>query len=259
MSDYESKPYDGQHPLLDPQGDDWRTGVLERAVSYGNYAGPSNRAWRDGVDPATTTDPKYAPIDGIDAAAKTHDLGYSRDLPKGTDEWGWDGINAVSKDDHKLDSDVRTEMGQNGSKYSPGAQQFAQATEGFFGGRANAVDGMNFVEQKAGEVGNGVSGFVDGAKSWSSMGEAENGIGQGLSQAGNWAAKTGSQVAHGVGTMVDEQKGLNGVGIGAEVIGAGSAAVTGAGHLAHEAWDGAKSVGNQVESGASHLWNWLTD
>src|SRR5689334_4520186 len=101
MPEYQATPYDGHHPLLD-DGSDWRSGndprsIAERFVSYGNFAGPGNHLWNERGDSSLAGDPKYAPIDGIDRAAETHDHGYGAHLGSGN-AFGWDDMHAVRED-----------------------------------------------------------------------------------------------------------------------------------------------------------------
>lgn len=273
-SDFESTPYDGHHPLLDP-GNDWRGGngiadIGKRIVSYGNFAGPDNRFGSDPADQAhikaeqaknphydpyldqkLMSEPHNQPIDGIDAAAREHDHGYFLHQ-KGANMFGWEGMRNVREDDRQLAARTQAEMDQNGSKYSAGAQAYSQGLRGYFGGRVKAMDAVDWVGNKAGEVGHGISDFVHGAKDWHSAGDAARGVGTGISNAFNWTKNT---VGEGVSGLVRNGMEVAKLGpIGWAGAGLGALNVAGAGllHAGGKAWDGAKSLGSSIAGGVSH-------
>jgi hypothetical protein len=255
MSSFASKPFDGQHPIAEP-GDDWRggTGLVDdakRLVSYGNWAGPGNRlveenkdyvAQQHQLDPhynecrdgRLADDPRYKPIDGIDAAAKQHDTGYEH--LRGQNMFTWQGMNNVREDDRRLVDDVHGEVDKNGAKYSDGAKSYASGLQGFFGSRVMGQDAVDWAGKKAGEAAAGVSGFVDGAKGWSSVGAAASGVGQGIKGAGTWLANSASEAWHGVENAGTKIAALGAPGIAGSALGFGNVAVAGAGHLAAEAY-----------------------
>lgn len=269
-NDFNSTPYDGNHPVIDP-GNDWRSGngpldVLQRMVSYGNWAGPDNRmevenreeiARRRQADPSYDpyTDPaymqRYAPTDPTDAAAQRHDHSYFTDLRPGDNMFGWDGLHDTRNADRALVRDVQAEMAANGGRYSETAQTAAQGLRGFFGARVMGQDAADWAGGRAGEAQSGIANFVQGAGNWSSLDEAGQGITQGLTGAGSWLADTGTSAWNGVQSAYQQNSDLG--TFGTLCVGAGLANVAGAGavHLAGEAWDGAQSAG-------SNLYNWVT-
>ena len=272
-NDFESTPYDGHHPFLDP-GNDWRGGngiggIAQRLVSYGNWAGPNNRMTLENReyidqqraadpgyspyhDPKLMNDPRYQAIDGIDRAATRHDEGYY-DRLGGKNMFGWEGMRNVQEVDRQLMVDAQNEMDQNGSQYSRGAQVYSQGMRGFFGGRAMGLDAVDFASEKAGEAGRGISNFVDGARNWHSLGDAASGIGQGLRGAGSWLANTGSEAWNGVKNAGSQIASWGPAGIAGAIGGLGNIAVAGGMHLAGQAWDGAKSLGGSVLDGARSM------
>lgn len=278
MAAFESKPYDGRHPLEDP-GNDWRgaagvPGVIERLVSYGNWAGPGNRAvtenrayveqkrkadpsYDECSDPALLSNPEYLPIDGIDAAAKKHDSGYSHHLGA-NNMFGWEGMRNVREDDRALVANTHAEMEDHGGNYSEGARKYSEGLQGFFGSRVMGMDAIDWMGDKAGEAWQGVGSFVDGAKGWGSLGEAGQGFGHGILGAGRWMADTAGEAWNGVSHAASTVGGLGWPGMLGAVGGFGDAAVAGIGHVAGKAWDGIKSVGHGIAGGASHVYNWMT-
>jgi hypothetical protein len=279
MSDFESTPYDGHHPTDDP-GNDWRGasgpfGMIERLVSYGNWAGPGNRAlvengdyiaeqrranpqYDEVSDPRLAGDPRYQPIDGIDAAAKTHDSGYSHHL--GTaNMFGWEGMRNVREDDRRLVADTQREMDENGSRYSDDAVSYSEGLRGFFGSRVMGMDAIDWAENKAGGAWDGISGFGDQARGWGSLEEAGQGIGEGVLGAGDWLGDTAGEGWQGVADAGSTIADLGVPGAIGALAGFGDTAIAGLGHVGGAAWDGVGSIGSGIAGGASQLYGWLTD
>jgi hypothetical protein len=244
-------------------------------VSYGNWAGPGNRAvtenqdyvnqqralnpaYDEASDPKLMNDPRYAPIDGMDAAAKRHDGGYSHDLGSSS-MFGWEGMRNVREDDRRLVADTQAEMDTNGDKYSDSAKTYSEGLRGFFGSRVMGQDAADWAGAKAGEAGQGIGSFVEGAKSWSSLDEAGGGIAHGLEGAGSWLAGTGEQAWTGVSGAANTIEGLGVPGALGAVGGFGDVAAAGVGEVAGDAWTGAKSAGTSVAEGAQSVFGWLTD
>lgn len=285
--EYRSTPYDGHHAASNPNGNDWRSGggiggFFDRFTSYGNFSGPGNRIdveqgdyvrrqqaadpnYSKFHDPKLQADPRYQPIDGIDAAAMRHDESYSNNLG-GANMFGWQGLRNTHDADRQLVRDVNDEMNRNGSLYSEDATQYSQGMRGYFGGRVMGVDAVDWMGNKAGEVGNGVSNFVGDLGNAGSIGEAAGVIGNGAMSAGRWLGNTAGQAWDGISNaastawdmgwpgMVGTAGGLlNVAGAGALELGsrAGSAIADGAGAL----WDGATNLagraGSAISSGAS--------
>jgi hypothetical protein len=278
MPDFESRPYDGRHPLENP-GNDWRgssgiPGIIERLVSYGNWAGPGNRAlvenrdritaekradprYDEATDPAITANPRYLPIDGIDAAAKKHDSGYSHDLGN-TSMFGWQGIRNVREDDRALVAATEAEMTQNGDKYSDGAKSYSEGLRGFFGSRVMGMDAIDWAGNKAGEAWQGLSQFGDEMGQWGSLGDAGRGIGSGIAGAGEFLLGTGVEAWQGASKAASTIGGLGWPGALGALGGFGDVAVAGAGHVADGAWGGIQSIGSGIGHEASRLYGWLT-
>ena len=275
--DFESTPHDGSHPWTDP-GNDWRSGngigdKLKRFVSYGNWAGPGNRmdtenadyieqqraanpAYDPYHDPTLMNDPRYRAIDGVDAAARSHDHGYGQHLSGDgglLEMFTWDGMRRVREDDRELTRATQQEMDVNGAAYSPEATRYTQGLRGFFGTRAMGMDAADWAGGKAGEAGQGISNFVQGARDWNSMGDAARGIGQGISNAGSWAANTAGEAWQGVkgyGQYIGSLGWPGAVGAAGGLLNLGVAgAAKGAGML----WDGAKGAASSVWNGARDL------
>jgi len=241
-------PYDGHHPLID-DGSDWRSGnslmdIAERFVSYGNYAGPGDRAPAD-------------PIDGVDAAAQRHDDAYTRDLGD-AGYFSWQGMKNVHADDARLVADVGSEMGGNGAKYAPSAVEYSEGLRGFFGGRAAGMDAVEWAGAKVGEAEQGLAGLAGEAESWRSLSDAGHGIAAEVAGAGRWLGETTGQAWHGAAGAGEGFGSLGLPGVAGAAIGLGNVAAAGAGHVASEASGGARSLGESVASGAAHVWSWLT-
>ena len=271
-SAFRSEPYNGVHPLL-RSADDWRdtpglAGIVERSSSYGNWGGPGNRvatenqpyiaqqraqnpAYDEATDPRFVNDPRYAPIDGMDAAAERHDSGYNHDL-RGENMFGWQGMRNVHEDDRRLVAATQAEMDQNGDKYSDDAISYSEGLRGFFGARVMGMDAVDWMGAKAHRAGEGVSDFVDQARGWESLGDAGRGLWQGAKGAGHFLADTGAEAWHGIGAAAGTLGSLGPTGMIRALAGFGDVAISGAGHLAGRAWDGAKSIG-------SSLFGWLSD
>jgi hypothetical protein len=272
-NDFESTPYDGHHSPTSP-GNDWRNkggigGFFDRFVSYGNWAGPGNRMDTENADyiarqhaqnpnydkyndPTLMNNPRYQPIDGIDAGARTHDHGYSQHLG-GANMFGWQGMHNVRDDDRRLVADVQAEMDANGGKYSPGAQMYSKGLRGFFGGRVMGQDAVDWAGNKAHEAGAGISNFVHGAQNWHSLGDAGRGIAQGISGAGSWLANTGREAIGGISSAARTAAQLGPVGMLSTGLGLANVAGAGVANLVGKAWNGASSVGHNIASGASNL------
>jgi hypothetical protein len=134
--------------------------AAERFVSYGHWAGPGNKfdesIQRKCADPSydPATDPecgRHTAVDGLDAAAREHDLAYYRDnCVKGKDKvsmFSLEGILNTADADRKLQQAAAKEMadpslGQDGKpvEYSDSTRLYADGMQGFFGGRADGVD-----------------------------------------------------------------------------------------------------------------------
>lgn len=288
--EFKSTPYDGGHSTLNP-GNDWRTGAIERFTGYGNWAGPGNRMDHDpafaqrmkdrgpGYDPYEDKElmarPEYKAIDGMDAAAQTHDHGYFKHLDEAHNSmFGWDGMHQVRNDDRDLSRATQNEMDTNGGKYSTGAQAYSQALRGFFGGRAAMQDGIDWAGNKAGEASTGLADFGQGLRNSTGVGDAASKLGHGVMDAGRWGLNTLGQGAAGVGSealrvaklgpvgMLGEGlAGLNVAGAGAVHLGSmavdglkpiGQSLANGAARVGGQVWDGAKSLGNQAVAGVSN-------
>lgn len=271
--DFESTPYDGHHSYSNP-GNDWRSGDgigggLSRLVSYGNWAGPNNRMVienSDYIDQQRQADPSYDPyhdaslmnnpryqaIDGLDAAAQRHDHGYFQSL-NGENMFGWQGIRNTREADRQLVADTQAEMDANGDQYSPDARRYSEGLRGYFGGRVMGMDAADWAGGKMGEAGQGVSNFIDGARNWNSLGDAGRGILQGAQGAGSWLMNTGREAWGGVRNAFNTARELGPIGALGMVGGLGNVAVSGGIHAAGQAWQGAKSIGRNIASGASNL------
>jgi hypothetical protein len=278
MPAFESTAYDGQHSWA--AGNDWRTGSglvdsINRVCSYGNYAGAGNRIleenkdyvaqqrqldpnYNENRDPRFMNDPHYAPIDGLDAAAKKHDSGYPDHLGQNS-MFSWDGMQRVREDDRQLVTDVGAEMAQNGSKYSAGAQRFAAGTQGFFGGRVLAQDAVDWVGSKADQVGAGVAGFAAEASHWGSVGEAAHGIGTGAASAASWLTRTGHEAADGTAAAASQIGALGAPGMAMAALGVGNVAFAGMGHLASEAASGVAGAGKRLASSTADVFRHFAD
>lgn len=270
-SDFESTPYDGHHSYTDP-GNDFRSGDgvtdgLQRLVSYGNWAGPNNRmvienkgyideqrASNPNYDPyldgSLMNNPRYAPIDGMDAAAQRHDHGYYQSLG-GESMFGWQGMRNVREADRQLVADTQAEMDTNGDRYSDGARTYSEGLRGFFGGRVMGMDAADWAGGKASEAGQGISNFVQGAGNWHSLGDAGRGIAQGAMGAGRWLANTGREAIGGIGNAINTARELGPVGTLGMIGGMGNVALAGA-------WEGAKSVGRGIGNVASSAGNMIS-
>ncbi len=282
--DFASKPYDASHSYDDPNNQDWRSGggildSVERAVSYGNYAGPGNRIltenpdyvaqqraadpnYDETKDPKFADDPRYAPVDGIDAAAQKHDGAYD-EANKGNNMFSWDGMRDFHAADETLVSDVNKEMAQNGGKYSDSATQYADGLQGFFGARDSALDAVDWAGNKASDAESGIGNFVDSAKSWSSVGDAESGIASGVQSAGSWLGDTAQQAWSGVSNFGDTIGKLGTTGEEGAALGLLDVGVAGAAHVASQAASGVvddvSAVGSGIASGAASLFHSVED
>ena len=246
-------PYDGKHSTSDPTGSDWRTAGWERLVSYGNFAGPGNR--NDAQHSAGgRTD--YKPIDGMDAAAERHDHGY--EALDGHGMFSWEGISRVAGADRRLADETDAEMKANGSRYSDSAQDYSKAMRGIFGGRASAVEGVNWAGSKANEAGQGISNFANSARNWNSVGDAGRGIANGATSGAQWVGNTASQAWNGVSGAANYYGSLGPLGVAGAAFGGGEALLAGGAHLAGQAGRGiangatslAQSAGGAIASGA---------
>jgi hypothetical protein len=246
---FESKPYDGRHRgTLDP-GNDWRNGtglggLLDRTVSYGNYAGVGNRNQSEGG--------YHPPIDGIDAAAERHDAAYNARADAGNPFTSWEGLRAVAPDDRQLVADVNAEMAANGDRYSEDAEGYSRGMRGFFGGRAMGVGAIDWLGDKGAELGAGLGSFLDSARGWDDLGDAGGGLIDGIGRAGSWLQETGGEAWEGVAGAADQTAALGPRGAWNTLAGLGNVAAVGAGHLAGRAWDG-------VKDGAASLFGWLAE
>lgn len=270
--DFESTPYDGHHSMTNP-GDDWRSGsgvggMLGRLVSYGNWAGPGNRMVTENADyiaqqraenptydpyhdASLMSNPRYAAIDGIDAAAQRHDHGYSQSL-NGANMFGWDGIRNTREADRQLVADTQAEMDTNGSRYSSGAQTYSEGLRGYFGGRVMGMDAVDWAGGKAHEAGQGISNFIHGAGDWHSLGDAGRGIANGARGAAGWLANTGREAWNGIRGVGQQMHDLGPVGALGMVGGLGNVAVAGGIHMAQQAWNGVSRAGSTVANGVSN-------
>ncbi|MBL9007466.1 MAG: hypothetical protein JNJ46_24630 [Myxococcales bacterium] len=272
-NDFESTPYDGHHSYTDP-GNDWRTGDgiaggLGRMVSYGNWAGPNNRMVIENSeyinqqrqadagydpyhDPSLMNNPRYKPVDGLDAAAQRHDHGYFQSL-NGENMFGWQGIRNTREADRQLVADTQAEMDTNGHLYSDDAERYSRGLRGYFGGRVMGMDAADWAGGKMNEAGQGVSNFVDSARDWRSLGDAGRGIWQGVQGAGSWLANTGREAWGGIRNAVNTARELGPVGTLGMIGGIGNVAVAGGIHAAGQAWQGAKNLGSNIASGAANM------
>ncbi|HMU40686.1 MAG TPA: hypothetical protein PKE31_16880 [Pseudomonadota bacterium] len=263
MGEWNPQEGDGYHGF----GDSWR-GPLDpgRLVSYGNWAGPGNRmeseneeyiqAQRDkdpSYDPyhdkTLTDDPRYKPVDGMDAAAFHHDHGYQEALGpggKGPSMFGWEGLQATREADRRLVNDVRDEMAENGDQYSGTSKTYAKGLQGYFGARVMGQDAIDWAGGKAGEAAGGISNFINGAKNWGSFGDAAKGIGQGIKGAGSWLANTGKEAWGGISGAAKHIGSLGLPGILGAAGGFANVAGAGLAHLGGKAWDGVKSAGSSL-------------
>jgi len=271
VSDYEATPYDGHHTQGDSENS-WRTNAAERFVGYGNWAGPGNRMDHEEadyikqqrardpnydpyVDPHMLNNPRYQATDGMDAAAQVHDHGYYKHLGADAstmDMFSWDGLHRTREDDRTLVNSTRAEMAANGNRYSQDAQGFGKGLQGFFGARVMGQDAVDWAGNKAGEAGQGVSNFVNGARNWNSLGDAASGVGQGIRGAGSWLANTGREAWQGVSGAASNISGLGWQGALGAIGGFANVGLAGAAHLGAQAWDGAKSLGGAAINGISN-------
>jgi hypothetical protein len=149
--------------------------AASRFVSYGNWAGPGNN-FENQIKAKMACDPSYDPstdpalgkqtsIDGLDDAARQHDLAYYKaiGLPgkETADMFSLDGILATADADRKLQQAAEREMaspsvGKDGkpTSYSDDTRAYAAGMQGFFGGRADGVDIRNdYMDGKIDAVG----------------------------------------------------------------------------------------------------------
>lgn len=263
MPDFAEKPYDGDHPLVE-DGGDWRSGgglggVLERAVSYGNFGGPGNRIltenpdyvaqqraanpnYDETTDPKFAGDPRYQPIDGIDAAAEKHDGAYDA-ASQGNSMFSWAGMHDFRAADKTLVSDVGNEMSANGDKYSGEAKTYADTLQGFFGGREMGMEAVDWAESKGAAVENGLSQAVGGAEKWSSLDDAGKGLAADASGALGFAEESGAEAWKGIDGAAEKVSQLGLAGAAGTIGGLGNVAVAGGISAAEGAWDGLKSFG----------------
>ncbi len=278
--DFASTPYDASHPVLDPSQSDWRSGSgilddIHRQSSYGNFAGPGNRIltenadyvaqqralnpnYNETSDPKFASDPRYQPVDGLDAAAEKHDGAYDL-VNHGHDMFTWDGMKDYHAADQGLVTDVSQEMSSHGDQYTDQAKSYAHGLQGFFGARVAGVDAVDWAENTAGQAESGIGNFLDSAKSWSSVGDAASGIEQGAQSAGSFLSDAASQAWSGASSYVDSVTEMGVPGEIGAVLGMGDVAVAGAAHVASEAWNGAASVGSGIADGASSLLHMAED
>jgi hypothetical protein len=183
---------------------------------------------------------RYAPIDGMDAAAKQHDHSYSAHIGD-ANPFSWEGMHRVREDDRKLVGDIDHEMGANGGTYSADATGYSEGQRGFFGGRVMGEDAVDWGAGKIDGIGRGVFDFVHGAEGWHSLGDAGHGIGQGLDGAGAFLGNAAGEAIHGIGQGLGTIGNLGWRGGLTAAAGLGDVAVAGAGHA------------------ASKLWSWIAD
>jgi hypothetical protein len=125
--------YDGSPPTKTP----W----------YGNYLGPDNNGWN------------RMPINSLDAAARTHDIGY--------DMVGASGIigaltnTSVTGDDWKLATSAWDAF-QNDSSLTPYDQAWALGTAGVMGGLAYVKEFYNTAVDYLDSAFDSVSSWMDG-------------------------------------------------------------------------------------------------
>ena len=277
--DFESTPHDGHHDALEP-GSDWRggSGILDAAaryVSYGNFAGPGNRVLTENPDyaaaqrakdphydetndPRFKNDPRYQPIDGIDAAAQRHDGGYERHHIDGQDPFfSWEGLKAVHGDDKALVDGVQNEMDTRGGEYSQTAKNYSEGLRGFFGSRVMGVDAVDWAGQKVDATEHGLSGALDDARSWGSLDDAGRGLAKDAVGAGHFVEESAEEAWSGVAGAGKKIGSLGWPGMLGAVAGFGDVALAGGRNVATSAWDGVKSAGGAVAGGASRLWSFL--
>lgn len=258
MPDFASRPYDGTHPLL-AEGDggtDWRGGdgigdILGRAISYGNYGGFGNRIEGENgdyvaqqraanpdydptTDPKFAGDPRYAPVDPMDAAMQQHDSAYAQ-LGGNDGMFGWDGMHERRDADNQLASSVGTEMAQNGDKYSAGARTYASGLEGFFDGREAGMEAADWAGAKTSQAESGVENFVAGASQWSSLSDVGHGLATGAGDALGFVEGAGAEAAHGVEDAASTIGKLGVPGALTAAAGFGDAVVAGGIHAAEGA------------------------
>ncbi len=272
MSDYEATPYDGHHTQGD-SANSWRKNPAERVVGYGNWAGPGNRmdheeadyiaqqrrlnpSYDPYVDPHMTNNPRYTATDPMDAAAFTHDHGYYKNLGADAglmDMFTWNGLQSTREDDRTLVRSTQAAMATEGSRYSEDAQGFGKGLQGFFGSRVLGQDAVDLAGSKSGVAMQGLSGFVAGARNWTSAEEMASGIGQGIGNADAWLANTGQEAWQGVSGAARNIHGLGWQGALGAVGGFGNVAIAGGVHLGGQALDGARNLGGQAWDGARNL------
>jgi hypothetical protein len=157
------------HPL-DALGE-----AASRFVGYGNWAGPGNK-YEDDIKAKMAADPSYDPsadpalgkdtsVDGLDDAARQHDLAYYKAIGLPGQEtanmFSLDGILATRDADRKLQQDAENEMANpsigkdgNPTDYSDDTRAYAAGMQGFFGGRADGVDiRQDYLDGKTDAVG----------------------------------------------------------------------------------------------------------
>jgi hypothetical protein len=174
-----TKPGDAGHSFLTPDQGDWQgdknladgsfwsdpmaaaTSALKRIPTYGNWSGPDNK-YDAQIKAKYAADPSYDPakdpafgknsaVDGLDAAARDHDLAYYHDnSTRGVEKasmFSMDGLENTRNADRALADAAGREManpsmGKDGKPidYSADTRLYADGMQGFFGGRADGVD-----------------------------------------------------------------------------------------------------------------------
>jgi len=171
------KPGDAGHSTFEPEKGDFRGDTLwyedplkaagqawSRFTGYGNWSGPDNKfhekivkKYKEAEAKGEKYDPSKDPeigkdtaVDGLDAAAREHDLEYYRvNCDKGKDKGSMflmDGLIRTADADRKLADSAEKEMaepsvGKDGKpvEYSADTRRYAAGMQGFFGGRADGV------------------------------------------------------------------------------------------------------------------------
>ena len=260
-------PGDGGHSVLFPDEGDFRgdatiwehpidaiTQAADRFPSYGNWAGPGNvhdeeikrrmteaNAAHRPYDPST--DPDFGAdtaIDGLDAAARVHDLQYYRDNSDANGKetnsmFSLQGLLNTADADRTLQRATAREMdhpsiGADGRpiEYSDSTRTYADGLQGLFGGRADGVDiRQAYIDGSIDEL-----GVLDAAAGDIGKAYDHNGLLGAVTEGVGLANVAGAQAAHSAYEL-------------------GSEAVTAVGDAAHTVYNTAADVGTAAVNGVS--------
>jgi hypothetical protein len=260
-----TKAGDAGHSCLTPDQGDFRGDTLwyehpldaagqavNRFFSYGNWSGPGNKFDKEiqaeydkqgeSYDPSKDSRfNKDTAVDGLDAAAREHDLSYYKASGKAGREsamhmFTMDGLLEEHDADRKLQQDAAKEMdspsiGKDGKpiSYSDDTRMYADGMQGFFGGRADGVDIRK--------------DYLDGKI------DAVDAIGAGVDDVSKAYDKNGLFGA------ACETAGLANVAIAS---GIDAAEKTGA-EVVNTVTDTVSNAGSAVADTASKAWDWLTN